>query len=72
MGAPARAEQGSLVYRIQQKLDDPRVFLLYEVYRSREDYETHLYSEHFARNATKVGIPLLESRERSFYESIVD
>ena len=72
MSGPSRLEPGCLVYRIQQKEDDPCVFLLYEVYRSRSDYEAHLASEHFTRYAVGIGLPLLESRERSFFESFAD
>lgn len=72
MGEPSRSERGCLLYRTQQSQEDPRVFLLYEVYRSRDDYELHLASEHFQRYAVEVGIPLLENRERSFYESFGD
>ena len=63
---PSRAEEGCLEYRIQRNLDATNVFLLYEEYRSPEDYERHLESVHFARNAENDAIPLLESRQRAF------
>jgi quinol monooxygenase YgiN len=65
MCEPSRSERGCLLYRTQQSEDDPRVFLLYEVYRSRDDYEFHLASDHFHSYAAKIGIPLLENRERT-------
>jgi quinol monooxygenase YgiN len=72
MAPPSRAETGCLLYRLQRSRDDPRVFLLYEIYRSEEDYELHLSSNHFQRHAIKTGIPLLESRKRTFYNSFAD
>jgi quinol monooxygenase YgiN len=70
MIAPSRAERGCLDYRVLRALDDPRVFLLYEEYRTQADYEAHLQSAHFRTHATERGIPLLESRERTFYEPL--
>lgn len=69
---PSRAEPGCLVYQPQRSVDDGRVFLLYEVYRSRDDYDAHQASEHFRRHALEEGIPLLESRERAFFETFFD
>jgi quinol monooxygenase YgiN len=69
---PSRAESGCLTYQAQRSLEEPRSFLLYEVYESREAYEEHLASDHFRRFATELGIPLLERRERRFYETFPD
>jgi quinol monooxygenase YgiN len=65
---PSRAEAGCLVYLPHRDLEDPRVFLLYEEYSDRAGYDAHAASEHFRRHAIEEGIPLLEARERSFYE----
>jgi quinol monooxygenase YgiN len=65
---PSRAEPGCIVYRPHRELEDPRVFLLYEEYSDRAAYDAHAASEHFRRHAIEGGIPLLETRERSFYE----
>ena len=67
---PSRAEPGNLEYRAQRSIDNRGVFLLYEVYESRDAYELHLASDHFRTYATELGIPLLESRERAFYETL--
>lgn len=72
LAASSRAERGCLVYRAQRSLEDPRVLFLYEVYESREAYEHHLASDHFRAYATDLGIPLLERRERAFYETFAD
>ncbi len=72
LASPTRRERGCLEYFAQRSLDDPHVFLLYEMYESRDAYEAHLASDHFRTYATELGIPLLESRERAFYETFAD
>ena len=72
LAAQTRRELGCLEYRAQRNLDNRRVFLLYEVYESRDAYEAHVASDHFRTYATDLGIPLLESREPSFYETFAD
>ena len=70
LAPPSREEPGCLVYRVNRDLADPRVFLLYEEYADEAAYRAHGESDHFRRLALEGGIPLLESRERSFYESL--
>lgn len=66
---PSRAEPGMLLYQPHRDPENPRVFLFYEQYRDRSDYEAHLNSEHFQRLGFGDAIPRLESRERGFYET---
>lgn len=47
-----------------------RVFLLVEEYEDEDAYQAHAASEHFRRYALEEGIPLLESRERSYFAPI--
>lgn len=70
MVGPTRAEPGCLAYLVHRDLDNPRAFLLYEEYVDRAAYEAHGVSDHFQRYAVETGIPLLESRRRSFYEPL--
>jgi quinol monooxygenase YgiN len=69
---PSREEPGCLAYRANRSVDDPRVFLLYEVYESRDAYEQHLETEHVRVYAKEYGIPLLEERIREFFETFAD
>jgi quinol monooxygenase YgiN len=69
---PSLAEPGCLEYHANRSIDDPRVFLLYEVYESREAYEAHLETEHVRVYAKGLGIPLLEERIREFFETFAD
>jgi quinol monooxygenase YgiN len=70
LAPPSREEPGCLVYQVNRDADDPRVFLLYEEYADEAAYRAHGESDHFRRLALEGAIPLLESRERSFYESL--
>ena len=64
------AEPGCLVYYVNRSLDDPRKFLLYEQYRTRDDYEAHKASAAFQENIVGKVIPMLESRVPEFYELV--
>ena len=70
LAPPSREEPGCLVYRVNRDPADRRVFLLYEEYADEAAYLAHGESDHFGRPALGGAIPLLESRERSFYESL--
>jgi quinol monooxygenase YgiN len=67
---PSRAEPGCRLYQPTRDLDDPRVFLLYELYDDEAAYAAHGSSEHAKRWAHGLAIPLLESRERTFGETV--
>jgi quinol monooxygenase YgiN len=64
------AEPGCELYIPCRDPDDPRSFLFYEQYRDRAAFEEHGASEHFQRLAAGQLFDLLESRERSFYETL--
>jgi quinol monooxygenase YgiN len=66
---PSRGEPGNLFYQANRDVDDPRVFFFYEMYADRAAYEAHGASEHFQRLGHDTAIPLLESREREFYDT---
>jgi quinol monooxygenase YgiN len=69
---PSRAEPGNRHYQPSQDPEDPRVFVLYELYDDKAAYRAHGESEHFQRLAVQAAIPLLERRERAFYETVGD
>ncbi len=66
---PSRNEPGILLYQPHRDPEDPRRFFFYEQYTDKSAYEAHGQSEHFQRFGFGEAIPLLESRERSFYET---
>lgn len=66
----SREEPGCRIYEPNRDVEDPRVFLIYEQYADREAFEAHGASEHFKRHGVEGAFPLLESRERTFYETL--
>ena len=72
MTEPSRAEPGNRFYQAARSTEDPRLFFLYEQYVDEAGYEAHMSSEHFQRLVVGEAIPHLESRERAFYETMID
>jgi quinol monooxygenase YgiN len=69
--APAsRAEPGCLHYQPCRDREDPRRFLIFEIYADDEAVRAHSESEHFQRLVLDEAVPLLEGRDRSFYVTI--
>ena len=66
----SRAEPGCALYTVNQSVDDPRKLLLYEQYHDRAGYEAHMATEAFKENILGRVVPMLESRERDFYEVV--
>jgi quinol monooxygenase YgiN len=67
---PSRAEPGMRFYQPNRDPENPRVFFFYEIYEDEEAYKAHGESEHFQTYGFGKAIPLLESRERVFYETL--
>jgi quinol monooxygenase YgiN len=68
----SRDEPGNLFYQGHRSPDDPQLFYLYEQYVDEEGYQAHQDTEHFQRLVVGEAIPNLESRERSFFQTMVD
>jgi quinol monooxygenase YgiN len=66
----SRTEPGNVHYIAHRDPDDPRVFLMYEQYRDKAAFEEHGGTEHFQTLAVGAIFPLMENRERSFYETL--
>lgn len=69
LAGPSRGEEGSILYQAHRDPDNPRVFFLYEQYRTKADYEAHGASAHFQEFGVGEAFPSLELRERGFYET---
>lgn len=65
-----RQEPGCELYIPCQDPEDPRSFLFYEQYVDQAALEAHGSSEHFQRLAVGQLWDLLDSRERTFYETV--
>lgn len=70
LAGPTREEPGCLMWQPHRDPEDPRVFLIYEQYEDRAALDAHAGSEHFRQHGLEDGIPRLESRERTFYETL--
>jgi quinol monooxygenase YgiN len=66
----SRAEPGCEAYVPCRDPEDSRSFIFYEQYRDKSAFEEHGASEHFQRLALGGLFELLESRERTFYETV--
>ena len=66
----SRAEPACRSYQACRSLENPREFLLFEVYDDEAGYRAHIDSEHFQQLGFGRAIPALEERQRSFYETI--
>ncbi len=67
--AASRQEPGVIEWTAFRSPDDPRRFLLYELYVDAAGLEAHRASAHFQRYVAEV-VPLLESREFAAWEPI--
>jgi quinol monooxygenase YgiN len=66
-----RKEPGCELYIPVQDPENPRSFLFYEQYVDKSAFEAHGASPHFQELALGKLFGLMESRERSFYETLI-
>jgi (4S)-4-hydroxy-5-phosphonooxypentane-2,3-dione isomerase len=64
------AEPGCLLYVVNQSLEDPRKFLLYEQYQDETALEQHMQTKMFKEKVLETVVPLLEQRVRHLYRPI--
>jgi quinol monooxygenase YgiN len=64
------AEPGNVHYIAHRDPEDPRVFLMYEQYRDQAAFEEHGQTQHFQELGPGELFPLMEERERNFYETL--
>jgi quinol monooxygenase YgiN len=70
LAAASRREPGCELYIPCRDPEDPRAFLFYEQYRDKAAFEEHGATEHFQRLGAGELFGLMESRERTFYETL--
>ena len=70
LGEASRAEPGCEQYVACRDPDDPGAFLIFEQYRDKAAFEEHGASEHFQRLALGQLFELMESRERTFFDTV--
>ncbi len=69
IGEASRREPGNLLWQAHRSPDDERLFWIYEQYADEAAAQAHSESEHFRRLVLEEAVPLLESRERSYFET---
>ena len=70
LAAASSAEPGNVHYIPHRAVENPRTFLIYEQYRDKSAFEEHGQTEHFKNLAAGQLFPLMEERERNFYETL--
>jgi quinol monooxygenase YgiN len=68
--APTRREAGCLDYTLLRSADQSGVFLLHEIWASREHHTRHTQTPHFERWSSRKD-SLLASRDASFWNVVV-
>ena len=58
-----RKESGNLRFDVAQAEDDPSRFLLYEAYKSKEDFAKHQQTEHYFRWRNAVNDWMAQPRQ---------
>jgi quinol monooxygenase YgiN len=66
----SRAEVGNLYYQAYVDPAQPRVFRIFEVYTDENAFKAHGTYPHFERWALGQAIPVLETRQRDFYQTL--
>ena len=66
----SRAEPGCRHYQPCRDREDPRRFLIFETYDDADALRAHSESEHFQRLVLDEAVPLLEGRDRAFYDTV--
>lgn len=65
-----RAEPGCQQYVALEQKDDPRTFVLYEVYEDEAAFQAHRESDHFKEHVLGDAVNRLEQRFARFYEPL--
>ena len=64
------AEPGCVMYIVNRSTENPRHFLIYEQYVDEAALSAHAETEMFKVTILGREVPMLESRERSFWEVV--
>ena len=72
MAASVREQEpGCLLYHVNRSRENVDLFMLYEQYRDMAALEAHRATPHFREIIEGTIVPLLDKREREFYEPIM-
>ena len=65
-----RREPGNIRFDVLRAEDDPNRFLLYEVYKAKDDFTRHQQTEHYLRWKTTVADWMAQPRQGVKHTSI--
>lgn len=72
MSEAVRADEPAcLLYNANVSVDDPNLYLLYEVYEDEAALAAHRETPHFAEIIEGIVVPVLERREREVYRRVL-
>ena len=66
----SRTEPGCRLFMANRSVDDPRSFVMYELFDDRAAFEAHTATDSFRTNVLGRIVPLLETRSREICELI--
>lgn len=66
----SRTEEGNIYYQAYQDPAEPNTFRIFEVYTDEAAFKAHAEYDHFKTYALGQAIPVLETRQRDFYETL--
>jgi len=68
--APTRSEEGCIVYNLHQSAESKALFMFYECWRSKKDFDEHLQKPHIKAFAESTGEMLAEPMRVSLWEML--
>lgn len=63
-----RSEPGVVTFIAHQSQSDDHEFLIYEQFVDKSALAAHEAAPHFKRNVLELAVPMLEVRERHYYD----
>jgi quinol monooxygenase YgiN len=70
MAPLSREEPGCKEFTVLRSADEPRTYLLYEVYDGEASFLAHRETDHFKKHVVGDGVPRLEARTFAHYEIV--
>jgi quinol monooxygenase YgiN len=66
-----RLEKGCIGYGVYKDADHPELLTMIEEWKSREDLEEHLHSEHFTRIVPQMSKMMTQAADMNVYQQII-
>ena len=66
-----RGEKGCISYGVYQDVEHPELLTMIEEWKSREDLDAHLHSEHFTRIVPQLGRLMTRVADINVYQQMI-